>query len=87
MYENYRNEAWNGKIGLTELSSGSSTWTLMRFQRMALNAVQGNDVKTLLFCWKKFLPMYFVFNKLHYARCVQIILVLTKLRMPGLTLE
>jgi hypothetical protein len=72
MYENYRNEARNGKIGLT-----AQFWIiymdLMRFQRMALNTVQENDVKTLFFCWKKFLPMYFVFNKFHHARCVQIV--------------
>ena len=67
MYENYRNDATNGSIGLT-----AQYWliylNLMRYQRMALNAVQENDTKTLLFCWKKFLPMYFSLNKLHYAR-------------------
>ena len=31
-------------------------------------AIQENDLSTLFHCWKKFLPMYFMMSKEHYAR-------------------
>ena len=66
-YENYKDLVRKGSIGKT-----AQFWLnymdLMRYQVMAHTAVQENDIDVLLYCWKKFLPMYFSLNKLHYAR-------------------
>ena len=66
-YEDFRDSAKNGTIGKT-----AQFWLiymdLMRYQIMAHTAVQENDVDLLMLCWKRFLPMYFSLNKLHYAR-------------------
>ena len=35
---------------------------------MAQAAVQENDLATLLDCWKAFISMYLVMNKINYAR-------------------
>ena len=66
-YTKYRSDVSNGKIGKT-----AQFWTMyldiMRYQTMAHTAVQENDLKSLMFCWQQFLPLYFALNKLHYAR-------------------
>ena len=66
-YESFRSDVRGGKIGRT-----AQFWTLyldlMRHQTMAHTAVQENDIKSLMFCWKQYLPLYFALNKLHYAR-------------------
>ena len=66
-FERYKKNVRNGKLGKT-----AQFWLLyldlMRNQTMAHMAVQENDVKSLMFCWKQFLPFYFALNKLHYAR-------------------
>ena len=66
-YESFRQDVRDGKIGKT-----AQFWMiyldLMRIQTMAHTAVQENDWKSLMYCWKRFLPMYFALNKLHYAR-------------------
>ena len=57
----------NGKIDKT-----TQFWTmyldLMHYQTVAHTAVQENDLKSLMFCWQQFPPLYFVLNKLHYGR-------------------
>ena len=66
-YESYRNDVRNGRIGRT-----AQFWSLYldltRYQTMAHTAVQENDTKSLMFCWRQYLPLYFALNKLHYAR-------------------
>lgn len=66
-YENFRESARKGALGKT-----AQFWLLymdlMRFQVMAHTAVQENDIETLIFCWKEFIPMYFIMNKRNYAR-------------------
>ena len=41
---------------------------LVKYHIMAHTAIQENDLSTLFHCWKKFLPMYFMTNKVHYTR-------------------
>ena len=41
---------------------------LMRNQFMVHTGVQSNDLDMLICGWKVFLPMYFVMNKVNYAR-------------------
>ena len=36
-----------------------------KYQIMAHTAIQENDLSILFHCWKKFLPMYFMMNKVH----------------------
>ena len=66
-YIKYRSDVTNGMIGKT-----AQFWAMyldiMRYQTMAYTAVQENGLKLLMFCWQQFLPLYFVLNKLHYAR-------------------
>ena len=66
-YTKYRSEVSNGKIGKT-----AQFWTMyldiMRYQTMAHTAVLENDLKSFMFCWQQFLPLYFALNKLDYAR-------------------
>ena len=66
-YEKFRESARKGSIGKT-----AQFWILymdlMRYQMMAHTAIQENDLQTLFECWKVFLPMYFIMNKIHYAR-------------------
>lgn len=66
-YKCYREKVRKGDIGKT-----AQFWILyldfMQYQMMAHTAVQENDLRSLMFCWKQFLPLYFSLNKLHYAR-------------------
>ena len=66
-YATYRQKVSTGTIGKT-----AQFWMiyldLMRAQTMAHTAVQENDWKSLMYCWKQFLPMYFALNKRNYAR-------------------
>jgi len=66
-YESFRESARKGSIGKT-----AQYWLvyldLMRYQIMAHTSVQENDFPSLMYCWKAFIPMYFMLNKLHYAR-------------------
>ena len=41
---------------------------LMRYQALAHQAVQPNDLHLLISAWKAFIPMYFAMNKVKYAR-------------------
>ena len=63
-YTKYRSDV---RIGKT-----AQFWTMyldiMRYQTVAHTAVQENDLKSLMFSWQQFLPLYFALNKLHYAR-------------------
>ena len=67
-YTKYRNNVSSGKIDKT-----AQLWTmyldLMRYQTVAHTPVQENDLKSLMFCWQQFPPLYFALNKLHYGRC------------------
>ena len=67
-YELFRESARTGALGKT-----AQFWLLymdlMRYQVMAHTAIQENDFETLVYCWKQFIPMYFVMNKRNYARC------------------
>ena len=63
---------------------------LMRYQVMAHTAVQENDIDVLLYCWKKFLPMYFSLNKLHYRgklRLAYYFQILTLEQLDGCEVE
>ena len=66
-YATYRQKVSTGTIGKT-----AQFWMiyldLMRAQTMAHTAVQENDWKSLMYCWKQFLPIYFALNKRNYAR-------------------
>ena len=66
-YEAFRESARKGALGKT-----AQFWLmymdLMKHQIMAHTAVQENDIETLLYCWKTFIPMYFILNKRNYAR-------------------
>ncbi|XP_066933544.1 uncharacterized protein [Clytia hemisphaerica] len=66
-YISYRKEVSTGTIGNT-----ARFWMiyldLIRAQTMAHTAIQENDWKSLMHCWKEFLPMYFILNKRNYAR-------------------
>ena len=68
-YERFRETARQGALGYT-----AQFWLLymdlMKYQIMAHTAVQENDIETLIFCWKAFIPMYFILNKRNYARLV-----------------
>lgn len=67
-YELFRESAREGALGKT-----AQFWLLymdlMRYQVMAHTAIQENDIETLMYCWKEFIPMYFIMNKRNYARC------------------
>lgn len=71
-YELFRKNARSGAIGKT-----AQFWMLyidlMGYQVMAHTAVQENDMDTLIYCWKIFIPMYFAMNKTHYFRYVVIL--------------
>ena len=41
---------------------------LMKAQHMTHSGVQDNDIDMIINAWLKFLPIYFVFNKINYAR-------------------
>ena len=66
-YATYRQKVSTGTIGKT-----AQFWMiyldLMRAQTMAHTAVQENDWKSLMYCWKQFLSIYFALNKRNYAR-------------------
>ena len=66
-YERFRESAREGTLGKT-----AQFWLLymdlMMYQVMAHTAIQENDFETLIYCWKQFLPMYFIMNKRNYAR-------------------
>jgi len=66
-YVCYRKEVSTGTIGKT-----AQFWMiyvdLIKAQTMAHTAIQENDWKSLMYCWKEFLPMYFILNKRNYAR-------------------
>lgn len=66
-YEEFRESARQGALGKT-----AQFWLiymdLMNYQIMAHTAIQENDIETLLYCWKAFIPMYFILNKRNYAR-------------------
>ena len=68
-YDTFRESARQGDLGKT-----AQFWLmymdLMKYQVMAQTAIQENDLETLLFCWKEFIPMYFIMNKRNYARWV-----------------
>ena len=68
-YDTFRKSARKGDLGKT-----AQFWLmymdLMKYQVMAQTAIQENDLETLLFCWKEFIPMYFIMNKRNYARWV-----------------
>jgi len=66
-YEEFRESTRQGVLGKT-----AQFWLLymdlMKYQIMAHTAIQENDIETLLYCWKAFIPMYFILNKRNYAR-------------------
>lgn len=66
-YESFRESARLGTLGKT-----AQFWLLymdlMRYQVMAHTAIQENDIETLMFFWKEFIPLYFIMNKRNYAR-------------------
>ena len=66
-YKKFRESARKGNHGKT-----AQFWLLYmdlaKYQIMAHTAIQENDLSTLFHCWKKFLPMYFMMNKVHYTR-------------------
>ena len=41
---------------------------LFEAQIMAHSAVQTNNLNMLISAWNKFIPVYFVFNRINYAR-------------------
>lgn len=66
-YEEFREFARQGALGKT-----AQFWLLymdlMKYKIMAHSAIQENDIETLLYSWKAFIPMYFILNKRNYAR-------------------
>lgn len=66
-YQRYRLRVRNGAAGKT-----AQFWMLyldlMEAQVMAHNGVQENNIDMIIKAWQTFLPMYFAFNKVNYAR-------------------
>ena len=67
LYEKYREDVKNGLLGYT-----AQFWiiylNLLRVQHCIHTAVQENDFDLRLFGWEYFVPYYFAFNKMNYAR-------------------
>ena len=66
-YQRYRLKIQEGTAGKT-----AQFWMiyldLMKAQHMTHSGVQDNDIDMIINAWLKFLPIYFVFNKINYAR-------------------
>ena len=66
-YQQFREKVRLGGIGKT-----AQFWMIymdmMKDQILIHNAVQSNNFDALLYGWKAFLPLYFIMNKVNYAR-------------------
>ena len=66
-YESLKQPGSDGELGKT-----AKFWImyldLMKYQQMAHNAVQENDLEMRILAWESMLPYYFYFNNTNYAR-------------------
>ena len=84
-YQRYRSRIRNSTAGKT-----AQFWMiyldLMEAQVMAHNGVQENNTDMMIKAWQTFLPMYFAFNKVNYARYGSYYYILVNMEQlyPGL---